>query len=460
MKLIILLLSSLFLSIPGLAKPNFILLVSDDQSWDGLSVAMHPKEEKSRHPVYETPNLKKLAASGMRFSNAYAPASVCSPTRISLQTGLSPAALRWCKASRPFTASDGLKLVPPSSRKSIRSDETTIAERLKKAGYATAHFGKWHLGGGGPEKHGYDTSDGDTGNKDAAPFKDQNPVDIFGMCRRASAFAAQQKSEGRPFFIQLSFHALHYPQNASPKNTAKYKKALPRGNPKEIGRGALTSDLDEGVGKLLFELNQLGLDENTYIVYVSDNGGGGSKQGIVRGGKGSLYEGGIRVPMIVRGPGVAAGSWSHERVVGFDLVPTFCSLAGVKFEPDAGIEGVDLSSLWTGKAPILKPREHKGIGFHFPHYQGSPPQSAWFSGDFKLIRNYETGTESLYRITDDLAEAKDLASQEPEIRDHLSASLNAWLKQVEAEIPSKNQAADPSKTGIWKKGGGVKRRKK
>ena len=443
------------------AKPNFILLLADDQSWDGLSVPMHPDEERSRHPVYETPNLKKLAAAGMSFSNAYAPAPVCSPTRISLQTGRSPAALQWCKAASAFTAKDGLRLIPPRSRKNIREDEITIAERLKNVGYATAHFGKWHLGGGGPETHGYDVSDGDTGNKDAAPFKNPNPVDIFGMCDRALKFAAKQKSEARPFFMQLSFHALHYPENASVKNTKKYRDAIPRGNPKEIGRGALTTDLDEGVGKLLQELGKLGLDKNTYIVYLSDNGGSGSKRGILRGGKGSLYEGGIRVPMVVRGPRVKPGSWCHERIVGYDLVPTFCALAGVKLGgKGAEIEGVDISSLWTEAGSRLKPRKHQGIGFHFPHYQGSPPHSAWFSGDYKLIRDYETGNESLYRIADDLGEAKDLAPTEPELRAQLSASLNAWLQNVGAKLPTKNPNADPSKEDSWKKGGGGGKRKK
>jgi arylsulfatase A len=461
MKFTTLLFSLLLFSMSAWAKPNFVLLLSDDQSWNGLSVPMHPDEERSRHPVYETPNLEKFAAAGMRFSNAYAPAPACSPTRISLQTGRSPAALHWCKAAPAFTATDGLRLIPPHSRNNIRKDEITIAERLKNVGYATAHFGKWHLGGGGPEAHGYDVSDGDTGNKDAAPFKDPNPVDIFGMCNRASKFAAKQKSEDRPFFMQLSFHALHYPENASAKNTAIYQHSIPQGNPKEIGRGALTTDLDEAIGKLLQDLSKLGLDKNTYIVYLSDNGGSGSKRGILRGGKGSLYEGGIRVPMIVRGPGIEPGSWCHERVVGHDLIPTFCALAGVKLGgKGVEIEGVDISSLWTDSGSRLKPRKHQGIGFHFPHYQGSPPHSAWFSGDYKLIRDYETGSESLYRIADDLGETNNLASQEPEILARLSASLSEWLQHVEAKLPAKNPNADPSKENSWKKGGGGGKRKK
>ena len=155
-------------------RPNIILMLSDDRDWNGLSVAMHPEMANSKSDFHRTPNLEKFAAQGMRFSSAYAPAPVCSPTRISLQTGMKPAKLRWTKAAPP---EPGHRLIEAASRKAIRDDEITIAEVLKAAGYATAHYGKWHLSGGGPKKHGYDESDGDTGNRDADRFVDPNPVD-------------------------------------------------------------------------------------------------------------------------------------------------------------------------------------------------------------------------------------------------------------------------------------------
>jgi arylsulfatase A-like enzyme len=182
-------------------RPNIILILSDDQDWNGLSVRMHPDIAESRSDYFETPNLEKFAAQGMRFSNGYAPAPVCSPTRISLQTGMTPARLGWTKAA---PAETGYRLIEGDNRKAIRDEEVTFAELLRKSGYATAHFGKWHLSGGGPEKHGYDVSDGDTGNREAEAFKDPNPVDIFGMTDRAKAFMKTNQRAGKPFYLQMS----------------------------------------------------------------------------------------------------------------------------------------------------------------------------------------------------------------------------------------------------------------
>ncbi len=232
---------SVFLPIGLLAsQPNVVFLLSDDQSWSGLSVAMHDEIPESKGDLFHTPNLEKLAAQGMRFSAAYSPASVCSPTRVSLQTGKSPARMRWTKAAPVMRAEDGFKLIPPAIIKNLSTDEVTIAELLKTAGYATAHYGKWHLAGGGPGKHGYDEHDGDTGNKDAAPFKDPNPVDIFGMGRRANAFMEKSVKAGKPFFIQLSYHALHYPENTLEKTKQKYLAANGGRDDKRILRAAIT----------------------------------------------------------------------------------------------------------------------------------------------------------------------------------------------------------------------------
>ena len=162
-------------------RPNIVFMLSDDQSWDGLSATMHPEFSGSRSRLAQTPNLEKLSREGMRFSAAYSPAPVCSPTRIGLLTGRSPAALHWTKAARSVSAADGYKLIPPVSIRQIPTAETTFAELLKSAGYTTAHYGKWHLNGGGPGAHGFDEHDGNLGNEHAAKFSDPNPVDIFGM---------------------------------------------------------------------------------------------------------------------------------------------------------------------------------------------------------------------------------------------------------------------------------------
>ena len=200
---------------------NIILILSDDQSWAGLSVKMDPSVELSKSLYDHTPNLEILSKQGVIFSNAYAPSPVCSPTRISIQTGKTPARLNWTKAEPFYNESDKFYLIPPKHEKNIKGNELTIGEALRAKNYYTAHFGKWHLSGGGPVNHGYIYSDGDIGNKYASKYKDPNPVDLFGMRDRAKLFLEKSKKDGRNFFMQLSFHALHYPQNALKKNKSQ-----------------------------------------------------------------------------------------------------------------------------------------------------------------------------------------------------------------------------------------------
>ena len=447
-------------------QPNFIFMLSDDQSWNGLSVAMHPEMANSKCPIVKTPNLERLAAQGMRFSAAYAPASVCSPTRLSLMNGKSPAANHWTKASKSLTAEANPKLLPPRNIKAIAESDFTIAEALRSAGYRTAHFGKWHLIGGGPGEHGFDVHDGDTGNEHAFKFKDPNPVDIFGMCERAESFMAESKRADKPFYVQLSWHALHAPENALQASTAKYAKSGQ--NEKQVGRLALTEDLDTGVGRILDSVERLGLNETTYIVYTSDNGGGGGggKDRVLSGGKGSVWEGGIRVPLIVRGPGVAANSWCHESVVGYDFYPTFCELAGVTAMPEAvslQLDGGSLVSILTGKGAGAIERRQGQLVFHFPHYQGSDgPHSAIIAERMKLIHFYESGTWKLFDLGKDVGERVDLASSLPEKAAELNRRLAERLHKIKAQMPSPNPDYDPSKptvTGKGKRGGDKKPKK-
>lgn len=437
------------------SRPNILFLLSDDQDWTESSVQMHPDYPGARSSHIQTPNLERLAADGMRFSRAYAPAPVCAPTRISLQTGKSPAQLHWTKASRPYTAADGFKLIPPPNIRQIPNSEVTIGERLKAAGYATAHYGKWHIGGGGPKQHGYDASDGDTGNGDAAPHKGDNPVDIFGMGRRAAAFMDKSQKAGKPFFIQMSYHALHYPENAKPETVAKYQKLLPRSNEKAIGRAAIAENLDEGIGLLLQRLDELGLSENTYVFFMSDNGGGGARGSSNRplsGGKGDVREGGIRVPFIVRGPGVEPNSWSHQAVVGYDLYNTFSDLAGIEEPAPANTEGGSIVPLLNGEnRPVERPRNE--LVFHFPHYQGDTPHSAIMMGNYKLLHFYETGSLELYDLSKDLKESVNLADGMPEKTADLRGRLDTYLAAIDAGIPEINPQYDPSKPPQIRRGG-------
>jgi len=428
--------------LPAIAvPPNILFLLSDDQNWDGTSVQLHPNIPNSKSAIYQTPNLEKLAAQGMRFSAAYAPAPSCSPTRISLQTGQNPAQLRWTKAAPVVTEADGFRLVVPRIRKAIRADETTIGEVLKQAGYTTAHFGKWHLNGGGPAAHGYDGSDGETGNGDAERFVDPNPVDIFDMGERALRFMAAAKKKRQPFFIQMSYHALHYPQNARAATVEKFGGGATDGRPANRDRRAITWDLDDGVGKLVRGLDALGLAETTYVIYMSDNGAGG-KRGPLQGGKGSAMESGIRVPMIVRGPGVAAGSHCGTTVVGTDWFPTFAAWAGVKEMP-AGIVGGDLHPLLQGESTEVD-RANPPL-FHVPHYQGDVPRTALLDPPWKLRRNWETKQDALFHLERDLGERTDLAAEEPERVKTMAAEMDRLLTLYQADLPRSNPQFDPDR---------------
>jgi arylsulfatase A-like enzyme len=443
----------LFLPTVGIAaeRPNIVFMLSDDQAWNGLSVTMHPNVAGSKGDIFHTPNLEKLAAQGMRFSAGYAPASVCSPTRISLMTGKSPAALHWTKAAPPEA---GHKLIEPRNIRSIAANETTVGDILRKAGYATAHYGKWHISGGGPEQHGFDESDGDTGNENAYQFKDPNPVDIFGMADRAAAFMEKNSKSKKPFFIQLSWNALHASENANQATLAKYERQLNDENRKRITTAAITEDLDTGVGRVMTAIERLGLTGTTYVIYMADNGAGGGKK-VLAGGKGGVWEGGIRVPFIVRGPGVKPNSWCHTRVVGYDLFPTFCEWAGIapSTQPK-GIEGGSIASLLKndGRGDVKRPREE--LVFHFPHYQGDAPHSAIFLGELKLLHFYEDNHDELYDLSKDIGERNDLAAQRPTETKKLRERLDKYLADVNAQFPMPNPNFDPNQPVEPKKRGG------
>ena len=428
------------------SRPNIIFMLSDDQGWNGLSVRMHPDHAESGSDFYRTPSLEKLAAQGMRFSCAYAPASVCSPTRCSLQTGKSPARNRWTKAAKSVSAADGYKFITPRSNRNLAASETTIAELLQASGYATAHYGKWHIGGGGPGAHGYDEHDGDTGNEHAFKFNDPNPVDIFGMACRTEKFMEKNKKAKKPFFIQLSWHALHAPGNALKKTLEESRKRTPGRLHRDFERAAITENLDTGVGMVMEAIDRLGLAANTYVIYMSDNGSGGRKNGVLSGGKGSVREGGIRVPLIVRGPGIRSGSWCHTTVVGYDFFPTFCEWAKISRLP-RGIEGGSIVSLLKKPTKVEVKRPRKDLVFHFPHYQsGEGPHTALISGNLKVIRFYETDQLRLFDLSKDIGERQDLSARMPAQAKALDARMKTYLAGVDADMPRLNPDHDPSKT--------------
>ena len=444
---------------PLAERPNILLLLSDDQPWDGLAVRMDPEISASAWAEVKTPTLDALAEQGMRFARAYSPSPVCSPTRLSLQTGKSPGQLGWTKAA-PVVSGASYRLVPARTSKTFPMGQVSFAERLIEAGYRTAHFGKWHIQGGGPGEHGYQAHDGDTGNQDAAPHVDPNPVDIFGMVERTAEFMKDAVKAKDPFFAQLSFNALHYPGNASLKNLNDVKGRLGKANEKTLGRAALTQDLDEGIAELLNSLQELGVADNTFVIYMSDNGAK-PNAGLLSGGKGDVWEAGVRVPMIVRGPGVKAGSVSRVPVVGYDFFPTFLEWAGDEGELPDGLEGGSLADLLSGASEVVE-RPYPFLSFHFPHYQGQGgPQSALIQGDLKLMRFYEDDSIKLFNVAEDPGERRDLSKSRREDAERMSKLLEEHLEEIGALMPSNNDSFDPeAEPAPKKRGKGAKEEKK
>lgn len=436
--------------------PNAVLILVDDQGWTGTSVKMDPSVPDSISDFYQTPNLERLAQQGMRFSNAYASAPNCSPTRAAIQTGRTPAQLQMTDVigetnGASFFDRDrykdyytGHRLSPPVPNTGLSRSQITIAEHIKaaKPNYVTAHFGKWHLGGGGPSVHGYDFHSGESGNDPGNSRNDGDPKRIFSVTERANDFLEARVATDQPFFMQVSHYAVHTEIQALQETKDKYD-GLPRGSRHRVeSYAAMTEDLDSGVGMLLDKIDDLGIADNTIVIYVSDNGAGNAgtltNNIPLSEGKATLREGGIRVPMIVRGPAVQADGVIHTPVTTADLFPTISDVLGIDTPLPTGLEGGSLRNVLEngGEGTIARPSE--ALFWHFPHYQdrlGTSPQSAVRLGDHKLIKIYETGELKLFDLDQDIGETRNLADLEPETRDKLHQLLNDWIEAVDASIP-------------------------
>jgi arylsulfatase A-like enzyme len=431
------------------ADPNVILILADDQGWTGTSVEMIPGRADSKSDFYQTPSLERLAKDGMRFSDAYAPHPNCSPTRLAIQTGKSPAHLRMTdiieRNSGPFY--EGQKLVPPKHINEIPSSETTIAQFIKanKPNYVTGYFGKWHLAGGGPAKHGYDFSDGETTNAEGStPSPDPKRTPFV----TARAIEFLERNHDKPFFLQISYYAVHLPMRAFGGSVERYRKAKPGERHKNPEHAAMTDDLDGGVGLILQTLDRLELAGKTYVIYTSDNGSyldaGGERVTSNRplaGQKASTWEGGIRVPLLVSGPGVTPGVASRVPVTGLDLFPTIRELVEI-FKPlPPGVEGGSFAGVLYegGKGEVRRWRPD--LVWHFPHYQvdkGVAPMSSVRLGEWKLTKFYETGEVKLFNLNDDIGEEIDLSKKNPEKAKELEGLLADHLKALDAPMPTPN----------------------
>jgi len=429
----------------GRYKPNIILFLTDDQGWTDTSVQMMAGRPDSKSDFYQMPNFERLARKGMIFSDAYSPAPVCVPTRCSIQFGKTPARLRnTCHVS---SASNCL-------------DEVSIARVIKAANpaYATAHFGKWGLSytpTSLPEM-GYDKSDGRTNNyhgdwrslndKRALPADD--PKRIFSLTRCANEFMQEQVKAGRPFYLQISHYAVHSQHRALKETIEKYKK-LPRGKkctledyqspPPPLNRwiieyAAMIENLDTSLGMLLKKLEELGITGNTYIIFTSDNGGDFRGNEPLRGGKGTVWEGGIRVPMVAYGPGIEAGCRCDVPVVDWDFMPTFVDLVGgSKKVLPKNIDGGSLRPLFENAGKGNVQRNTEELVFHFPASYSSTPHSAIRLGDYKLVKNWITQNYQLFNLAEDISESRDLADSMPRKARQLHKRLMAYLKEVNAE---------------------------
>jgi arylsulfatase A-like enzyme len=445
------------------SKPlNFIFILIDDMGWTDLGCY----GSKS----YDTPNIDRLAEQGMRFTNAYAACPVCSPTRASILTGKYPARLRltdWIPGRKQWPSA---KLLTPAFRQELPLAEITLAEALKTAGYASASIGKWHLGGEGfsPTEQGFDRNVGGTAR--GSPVSYFGPFDLPGLrggpageyltdrlSDEAERFVAENRD--RPFFLYLPEFAVHLPLQGKKDLVAKYEKKLAgketQNNPVYA---AMVESVDQGIVRLMGKLDELRIADHTVVILTADNGGlryeGKQTKPVtsnapLRAGKGHLYEGGIREPLIVRWPGaVKAGSVSEQPVISVDYFPTILEMAGL---PRRAVDGVSFM-------PLLKqagsPRRD-AIYWHYPHYsnQGGPPAGAIREGDYKLIEFYEDGRVELFHLKDDIGERRNLARQEARKAADLRAKLQRWREAVNAEMPKANPAydlatADQGLTGV------------
>ncbi|MEM9159832.1 MAG: sulfatase-like hydrolase/transferase, partial [Verrucomicrobiota bacterium] len=430
------------------SKPNFVFIFADDLGWTGTSVEMIPGDPRTKSDFYQTPHIEKLAARGMRFSANYAPAAVCTPSRAAVLTGKTPAQLHITSPGAGLS-NNSHKLKSPTQLRSLPESETTIAEVLSRVGYRSAYFGKWHLGSGNPGQHGFHTHDGSTANATPANEPNSNPKDIFGLNDRAIAFMKENVDTGTPFYVQLFHYAVHAPLATRAESEAKFGKEPSGKNHQNATYAAMTWDFDQSIGLLMDEIDKMGIADNTYIVFTSDNGAAGGPRVRLNNsplskGKSTLYEGGLRVPMIVVGPGIEENSHSAVRVTGCDLFPTFCEWAGIDdLEP---VDGTSLASLLAGETNKLD-RHVSSLLFHSPHYGRGPdsmPASSIIAGDYKLIRFWDGMNHLLFNLAEDLGEQKDLSKKEPGRLEEMTAMLDARLSSVGAQLLTKNMDYDPN----------------
>ncbi|MFM7148895.1 MAG: sulfatase, partial [Gemmataceae bacterium] len=446
---------------PALAgnRPNIVVILADDLGWADLGCY--------GSTFYKTPHLDRMAREGMRFTDAYASCPVCSPTRAALLTGKVPARLGLTDWLPGRPDSPAHALLRPTLPQQLALQENTIAEALKGAGYRTAHIGKWHLGGKGfePTRQGFDVNiAGDetgTARSYFAPFRNKDgfmpglekaPEGEYltdRLTQEAVRFIEENRS--RPFFLYLPHYTVHTPLTAKAETIKKYPGKQVLGRQSSPVYAAMLDSLDEGVGRILDTLERLNLAKNTMVVFTSDNGGLATREGQgtpstinspLRDGKGWLYEGGIRVPLVVRWPGVVpANAVCPEPVISHDWFPTLIEATSTK-APAGVCDGVSLLPVLRGQGKL----EREALYWHYPHYanQGSRPSGAIRQGRYKMIEFYQDQRRELFDLRESIGEHVNLAEKKPEVVRDLAEKLERWRKDVGARMPTPNPDYKPN----------------
>ena len=438
--------------------PNVVLIVADDLGWKDVGFM------GSR--FYETPNIDRLASEGMRFTSAYANAPNCAPSRAALMSGqYAPRTGVYTVGSSERGEPAWRAVIPTPNDKTLDPGKVTIAEALKRAGYATGHVGKWHLGGPpdeGPEAQGFDVNAGAPNpGKPRSYFRPYGNVDLGDgpegeyltdrLTEEAVRFIGAHAD--RPFFLHVAYHSPHTPIQAPDSLIWKYLPKPHVGGQYDPVYAAMIESLDRGVGQIVEALEAAGLAENTVVMLFSDNGGLGAVTSMapLRGYKGTLYEGGVRVPMVVRWPGrVAPGTASDTPVMGIDFYPTILDVAGAARPAGHPLDGESLVPLLTGSAPLWR----EALFWHYPVYLegGYGMSEVWRTtpvgvvrrGDLKLLEFFEDGRLELYDLRRDIGERNNLAEAMPERASEMRRLLESWRASLNAPFPlERNPAYKP-----------------
>lgn len=434
-------------------KPNIVLIMADDLGWTDLSCA--------GSGYYETPNIDRLASEGLTFSSYYV-CQNCAPTRAALISGqYAPRTGVYTVGTPNRGRAENRKMIPPPNSTKLPLEKITIAQAMRTAGYVTGMFGKWHLGAGPkhhPGKRGFDeaiVSNGRHFNFVTNPRTEVKEGEYLADYLTDRAVDFIKRRHDKPFFLYLPHFAVHTPIQAKKELIPKYKKKPPAGGHNDPVYAAMIQSVDESVGRIMKTLDESGIADNTLVIFTSDNGGLGGypvpgtdkTKGItdnapLHGGKGMLYEGGVRVPFIARWPKVVPKqSKCDEPIVHVDLYPTFVDLAGAEPPEDYILDGVSFASLLAKPAGEL---DREAIYWHMPGYlQAYIKEATWRTtpvsvirmGDYKLMEFYEDGRLELYNLAGDLSETTNLADQQPEKASQLHEKLKEWLKRTNARLP-------------------------